>query len=897
MMRFRALCLMLVCAFVGRDAGAEAVGETQRAKERVVLSVYSIPSKDVLTTDARAQRAIFDRFLETHPDIEVVWQVEQLQAEGPMGESTELMAMAAETAPDVLYSDAKKIGTFKDQGFFLPLDEHLARWAEENGRPFLGNSSADDVWGSAVQDGHVWAIPFRIQTLSIMYRRDLFTKAGLDPDSPPQTWDEFYRFARRLSDDTDGDGLIDQYGYAIKEGSKAGGWHFVCWVWSAGGEVVRPYKVDPTTGQLVEVPPPHPDFRKFHIQIGNEEQYARRVAGYPEDPLPEVKELQWRLILDEQPGIDALEFYRRLVWSEWTRCPDCGEEFDITPEMKRGNEVVCAKCGKRSSIEDLRSEKRFYVGVAKVGEDMEAFVKGKHAMTMGTSGLSDMHSLIETYGFDPEQVGLFNIPGKERGMGVNQHDSSYMALNSTLKNAPQARQDAAWEYIRFWTSDEAYRIMTKTYVESGMAKLIRPYWLERFGYTDYLREVPKHWVEADRNLDVQTKSEPYAKNWKHVETVELAIPLDAVLLNNADPRSAMEKCVNRVNSMIMRVQVEQSRAEKGLSAVLMAVFLAAIGYLFFRIAKSRTGARDAGIPRAGFGGARVQRHLKAWMFMLPAVLTVVLWQYIPLIRGSYMAFWDYRLLGGSKWVGFGNFATILLQPDFYRYVLVTLYYLVLTLSLGFLAPIVLAVLLSEVPRLKILFRTVYLLPAVTTGLVILFLWKTLLYGPEATGVLNRIVGLFGVSPQRWLQDSKLAMLCIIVPGVWGGVGMGSLIYLAAMKSIPEEHYEAADLDGAGIWKKFRHITYPGLKALIIINFVGAFVGAFRGIENIFAMTGGGPGISTRTIAIDIWSNAFLYLKFGYATAEGWILGLFLIGFTVYQLRVLGKVRFRAALKA
>ena len=140
----------------------------------------------------------------------------------------------------------------------------------------------------------------------------------------------------------------------------------------------------------------------------------------------------------------------------------------------------------------------------------------------------------------------------------------------------------------------------------------------------------------------------------------------------------------------------------------------------------------------------------------------------------------------------------------------------------------------------------------------------------------------------------VVMLWIVLPGIWAGAGPGCIIYLAAIKSIPEELYEAADVDGAGPLDKAWHVTLQYLKPLILINFVGAFVGTFHAMQNILVMTGGGPGYKTMTIGMDIFFNAFTHLKFGYATAEAWILGSLLIGFTVYQLRILKHLRFTRA---
>lgn len=191
----------------------------------------------------------------------------------------------------------------------------------------------------------------------------------------------------------------------------------------------------------------------------------------------------------------------------------------------------------------------------------------------------------------------------------------------------------------------------------------------------------------------------------------------------------------------------------------------------------------------------------------------------------------------------------------------------------------------------------YYLPQVTSAPVIALLWK-LMYEPTENGFFNQVfITLHLVDPSKplqWLNDSRFAMLCIVISAVWASVGAASIIYLAALKSVPDDLYEAADVDGAGTWSKIWRITLPQLKPLIVINFVGAFVGAFQATQNILLMTGGGPGDATTTLSIAIWLEAFVYLRFGSATAMAWVLGTLLIGFTVFQLRYLKKVEFRRA---
>lgn len=152
--------------------------------------------------------------------------------------------------------------------------------------------------------------------------------------------------------------------------------------------------------------------------------------------------------------------------------------------------------------------------------------------------------------------------------------------------------------------------------------------------------------------------------------------------------------------------------------------------------------------------------------------------------------------------------------------------------------------------------------------------------------------------KNWLNDPQLALLCILLPVVWAGMGPGCLIYLAALKTVPEEIYEAADIDGAGIWHKTTHVALPSIKALIMINFIGVMVATFKGQgEFALAMTGGGPyspNGETEFVGLRIFYQAFGYLKFGVATAMAWIMGSMLVGFTVIQLQRLSKMEFKTA---
>jgi multiple sugar transport system permease protein len=201
--------------------------------------------------------------------------------------------------------------------------------------------------------------------------------------------------------------------------------------------------------------------------------------------------------------------------------------------------------------------------------------------------------------------------------------------------------------------------------------------------------------------------------------------------------------------------------------------------------------------------------------------------------------------------------------------------------------------LSETRTARLFLRVVYYLPAVLASLVTLLMWKGFFDQSEA-GTLNRLIALFGAEPRKWLLDESLAMACIIIPQGWAALGPGCLIYLAGLKTVPEDLYEAMAIDGGGFFARIRYLTLPTMKPLIVIQLIFALIGALQAADAVLVMTGGGPGDATNVIGLEIFYNAYVYLWFGIATAMAWVLGFLLIGFTVFQMRRLSSMTFRAA---
>ena len=475
----------------------------------------------------------------------------------------------------------------------------------------------------------------------------------------------------------------------------------------------------------------------------------------------------------------------------------------------------------------------------------------------------------------------------------------FWGLNNELADQPQ-KLEVAFQLLS-WLVHELPRNEVRQSVEEGHVAIVDPKMLVSAGYDEYVDEVPPHLVQAYEDIELLMRSAPFAPAWEAIRG-ELVGGVLAQLIasKDYDYRAGLVAAQERANRTVIPSTGAVQRPDARRTSryvlgvfILLSVVLTAFAIRTIRVAYMSNDGSPQTVPA---GTARsVSSKIMPWLLMLPALGLLALWSYYPMVKGSVMSFQAYSIAGSSQWVGLENFFNVLLDARFYKYVLVTLKFSFWSVLLGFLSPIVLALLLDEIPYFKFTMRMIYLLPNVCASLVIVFLWKMMFY-PTEKGFLNSLLlkGKLITEPLRFYQDPDMALLCCILPGIWASVGIGSLIYLAALKSVPIELYEAAEVDGANIRGRLRHITIPTIKPLIIIQFIGAFIGTFHTMGNIFVMTGGGPDGQTTVLALKIWKDAFVYLNFGLATATAWVLGTALIAFTIWQLRILKKVEFRRA---
>ncbi len=867
-------------------------GEVRFEGERAVVEVGVWALPDPWRTDvvAKAERAVArgfekyyarrfeERYREGYEAVDGRWKgvtnvevrlkgFSGVTIEGAGMDSRPLMAIAGGVAPDVLYVNFRQSETYVRQGFLLPLEGWLGDERE------LAERVHPAVRPVVEREGHVWALPSGGVLGKVMfYRRGLLEAAGVAEPGWDWTWEELYEGCKKIADPGE-----DVWGIGfVGSRQESAGW--IGYLWGAGGEVLR--------------------------EEGGE----------------------WRAGFGTRAGAEALEFYTRLAAERWV---------DGAGRVRRG------------------------YAYRNAGDVARKWEQGRIGFF---AGYVDEMVLAQV---NPETTGMAPLPRGPAGKRGGEINARLQGVFAGVKDA--VVRDAAFEYVWYCGSEEAMGIRTAVLVEGGLGPFVNPRYLKLFGYGDQLQLAPKGWGEVFEEALWTGTPEPYERNCQLVYEMMTGPLQGAIALAMRDGLPADREARLEVLEGLLRegaretdermlgmVTREERRLRRGVAGAVLVVLVGVFAWMLRRVVRTFT---RGGEDFAGKGGVTGKSWL-AWALLAPALVTILVWHYVPLGWGSGMAFQDYRIMGNSRWVGLDTIGDVLWDRAWWWAVWNSVRYSTWVVALSCLPPVMLAVLLHEIGRGKVFFRLLFYLPAVMSGLVVIYLWRSFYEGTE-WGLMNRVMmgipviawvvvslaaaGLcvaFGrrlwsqgsrkwgvacvvagvlvgalilqvawpvwraaeggvwakllarpLEPWRWLDDPGTAMFCCVLPMVWAGMGPGCLVYLAALKGLPDDFYDAAALDGAEMIDKILFVVFPALRPLLVLQFMGVFINSWNSAGTILAMTGGRG--STKVAGLHIFYDAYLYLRFGNATAMAWLLGLLLIGFTVFQLRMLARVRFRA----
>ncbi|MCC6485563.1 MAG: sugar ABC transporter permease [Armatimonadetes bacterium] len=274
--------------------------------------------------------------------------------------------------------------------------------------------------------------------------------------------------------------------------------------------------------------------------------------------------------------------------------------------------------------------------------------------------------------------------------------------------------------------------------------------------------------------------------------------------------------------------------------------------------------------------------LAGWLFVSPWVLGFVIFAAGPILFSLGLSFAHWDAITRPEFAGLDNYRRLARDPLLIKSLINTAYYAVVSVPMGLCLALGLALLLNQKLRAMGLFRTLFYLPSVTSGVATMMLWMWL-FNPEL-GLINRFLRLFTKHPPLWLSDVHWAMPALILMSLWGAGG-AMLIFLAGLQNIPEELYEASTLDGAGSLQQFRHVTIPLLSPVIFFNFVMAVIASFQVFTAAFIMTNGGPSHATLLYVLYLFQNAFVYFRLGYASAMAWLLFVIILFLTLLNFRL------------
>ncbi len=831
-------------------------------KEKFELKAWGVSDKTVFGPVGEANIRIVKEFQRLHPDIELA-PATGLSMPNRSMDTVPLMQIAGDISPAVIYVNFRQSSTYISQKFLSALDKYLEKAS-----------------GTDVKDGHIMDTDKYLSSL----RKGEFYAEEFEDRIPPQCWEVIRRECPY--------GVSCPY---VKEwNATPAASHFHVWTLPQNQVVTSLfYRKDlfAEAGLPNHVPENMDEFldwaRKIHNPKENIYGFNIPLSGTGFSTLSFFYSCGARVVERDSKG----------VWRCVFNSPEAVEAYYYVARL---------------FLEPFENSFGKFEGVINLGEQNPSI---RYAMYFAYVDQKLFQQL------DPTIINFGPVPKGPTGVRASEFNAQMTGIYAGFDKDIRMR-DAAWAWMKFYGGNEAKLIQAKIFVENGLGRFVQPKLLEKSGYPEFINKIPSGWVESSQEAIKTGIPEPYGNNCQLVY-LYLSKAIDQIrtdtevknCIDAKDEAGAKKRIqeilnvrVDMTNQKMMNILPENVRKFRARVAAAVSFFIfIAFVLVLIKVLKTFSQSMVRSDADRARGDWQFGRNKLAYLILIPALLSIAVWSYWPLMRGTVMAFQDYNVRGFSTWVGFENFATVLFSNEFWYALLVSLKYTVLFMTFGFFAPILLALLLAEVPQGKIFYRTIYYLPAMLSGVIVIFLWKGF-YGQH--GMINQVLnyGVIAVNyvwgtkitefTVEWLNSPSFALVFCLLPTIWAGMGPGCLIYLAALKGIPDDLYEAADIDGAAAAQKVLYIAIPSIKALISINFIGAAIGCMHsGSAYILAMTGGGPYTphgETEVIGLHIFWEAFGYLRFGVATAMAWVLGVILIGFTVQQLQKLSKMEFKAA---
>ncbi len=442
-------------------------------------------------------------------------------------------------------------------------------------------------------------------------------------------------------------------------------------------------------------------------------------------------------------------------------------------------------------------------------------------------------------------------------------------------------KEASWKFIEFMSQPE---IQVEWYRLTTDLPAVKSAWQDPFFDDKPMLRV------FGRQLNY-TKAPPNIPEWEQIADA-MQRRMEELILGQMNLFQALGTLTNDINEILEKKQRMASKRSFFLSLGAILVFIWALIFLWKRYRgkvkeiEEPEEERISGVKRVI---SSLRRYRAPYLFIIPSLTILFVFLFLPVVISFIMSLTNWDIYGLANWkrisfVGLGNYQTLLQDKIFWRSLFNTFYFVVVGVPFAISLALLMAIVLNEeFIRFKSFFRASYFAPVVTTLVAVAVVWRWL-YNPDY-GLINWALQTIGLPSQNWLGNTKLAMPCLIVMAAWKNFGYNMVIFLAGLQAIPDTLYDAAKVDGASYWQRFRYVTLPGLKPTTFFVTVTTMIGFFQFFAEPYVMTKGGPLNSTISVVLHMYNQAFKFFRMGYGSAIGYILFGIIVVFTILQVRL------------
>jgi multiple sugar transport system permease protein len=763
--------------------------------------------------------AIVSEFERQYPGVKIVL--------GPADRGSDLQKLlcgvVGNSPPDVFKREANLLGDIAARGILMPLDALI----EEDRHRADGVHEEDyspGVWQSGRgPDGKMYAVAEGTNDLFLVYNKDVFREAGLDPERPPANWEEWKGYTRKLT------------------------------LWDEKGRIVR-------LGTMIHAPYKEDDLLFYVAQLGGD-----------------VLSKDGReCLLDGPDALEALRFIREIV-----ECAGGRRAYDEFSQVQEGlsswplgtGRVAMSVEGPSVIYEAMRRNMSVDLGIVPVPSP-----SGRKPIT--TSARHGVY-LIPYNARRPKEAWDFIrfANGPEGRLVFTQALADEQARNAD-KHAQQL-DERAQEFRARGNIEKADQCVAETQRErafkgqmyAGFQANLKAQELLGTRFTPKDPLLARAYAQCEA-LVRQVEFVPVPDTPVYgVLSDECRRAVERAQYGEMSPEKALADADRRVQE-----EIDLFYGRDNLPRLQWRYVWAACGALFilaaaFYVWHTRGERAATSLQHA--------ENRSGLLFVAPWAFGFIVFVAGPMVFSLAMSFCSYDVIHPARFVGIGNYSFLLFKDPLFWKSLGNTVFMVVALPIGMVFSLGIALLLNAQARGMSAYRTVFYLPAITPVVATAVLWYALL-NPD--GLVNTGLRAAGIDPPSWLGDKNWSKPAIVLMGLWGAGG-GMIIWLAGLQGIPSQLYEAASIDGAGAVRRFFSITLPMLTPYIFFSFVTGIIGVFQIFAQALILTRGGPADSTLFYVYYLFNNAFRYFKMGYASAQAWILFVIVLVLTLLQLRL------------